>query len=79
MFDTKFFDQIARQLASYLPASLNSFKEDIERNFTTALQTFFANRLVTRDEFDIQVKLLQKAREKIDELEADLRRLEAAE
>lgn len=77
MLDSKFFDNLAKELCSYLPANL---KSGLENNFKTALQTVFAKLdLVTREEFDIQVKLLEKARERITDLEEKLKLQERQE
>lgn len=77
MLDSKFFDNLAKELCSYLPINL---KTEVENNFKAALQTVFAKLdLVTREEFDIQVKLLEKARERITDLEEKLKLQERPE
>lgn len=50
---------------------------DIERNLKAMLaQTFQRLELVTREEFDVQAELLQRARARLDELEKRLKDLE---
>lgn len=52
---------------------------DIERNVKAMLgQAFERMELVTRDEFDIQVELLARARERVDALEQRIAELERA-
>jgi BMFP domain-containing protein YqiC len=47
--------------------------EDLERNFKSLLQTGLERMdLVTREEFDVQVAVLARTREKLEALEARL-------
>ena len=70
MFDTKFIDDTVKRLSESLPPGLNKFKKDLEKNFKAILQNMFAKLdLVTREEFDIQKKVLTKTRIKINALE----------
>jgi BMFP domain-containing protein YqiC len=51
--------------------------EDIERNLKAMLSAFFARLdLVTREEFDVQRKVLLRTREKLERLEAKLAEIE---
>ncbi len=69
MFDSKVFDEIAKKLSDVLPDSLRNVKADLEKNFRSILQSTFSKMdLVTRDEFDAQVKVLSKTRLKLEEL-----------
>ncbi len=77
MFDTKFIDDTVKRLGESLPPGLNKFKKDLEKNFRAILQTMFAKLdLVTRDEFDVQKKVLTKTRIKINTLEKQIAHLE---
>jgi BMFP domain-containing protein YqiC len=78
MFDPKSIDDIANRLASALPPSLNSFKEEVEKNFHAILQGALGKLdLVTREEFEVQKLVLAKTRSKLEDLEnriADIER-----
>ncbi len=72
-----FLTELAKKLSGTLPQSLQTLKEDIEKNFHAVLQnTFTQLDLVTRSEFDAQTKVLARSRKKIDALEAQLKQLE---
>ena len=52
--------------------------KDLEKNFRGMLSSAFSRlELVSREEYDVQVQVLAKAREKIAALEARLAELEA--
>ena len=52
--------------------------KDVEKNLRALLSSFFARLdLVTREEFDIQAKLLARTREKLATLEARIAELES--
>ncbi|HSG65279.1 MAG TPA: accessory factor UbiK family protein [Gammaproteobacteria bacterium] len=70
-------DDLARQLADAVPKQLRALGDDLERNFKSLLQAGLAKMdLVTREEFDIQVAVLERTREKLEALDARLRDLE---
>ena len=70
-------DDLAGRLAEAVPQNLKAIGEDLERNFKSLLQTGLAKMdLVTRDEFDVQVAVLARTREKLEALEARLARLQ---
>lgn len=77
MFDTKFIDDTVKRLSESLPPGLNKFKKDLEKNLRAILQNMFAKLdLVTREEFDVQKKVLTKTRIKINILEKQIAHLE---
>lgn len=77
MFDTKFIDDTVKKLSESLPPGLNKFKNELEKNFRVILQSIFAKLdLVTREEFDVQKKVLTKTRIKINTLEKKITYLE---
>ncbi|MCH9637063.1 hypothetical protein A1D18_06315 [Candidatus Rickettsiella isopodorum] len=77
MFDTKFIDDAVKRLSESLPPGLNKFKKDLEKNFRAILQSMFAKLdLVTREEFDVQKKVLTKTRIKLNTLEKQIAYLE---
>ncbi len=70
-------DDLAGRLAEAVPQNLKAIGEDLERNVKSLLQTGLAKMdLVTRDEFDVQVAVLARTREKLEALEARLAKLQ---
>jgi BMFP domain-containing protein YqiC len=70
MLDTKFIDDLARQISANIPSGLKGMQQDIEKNIHTLLQGAFAKLdLVTREEFDTQTRVLLRTREKLEQLE----------
>jgi hypothetical protein len=70
-------DELARQLAEAVPKNLRALGEDLERNFKTLLKSGMERMdLVTREEFDLQATLLERAREKLEKIDARLADLE---
>ena len=70
-------DELARKLADSVPGNIKSMGEDLERNFKSLLQSALGRMdLVTREEFDVQVAVLARTREKLESLEARLAALE---
>ena len=77
MFDSKFFDEVNAKIAEVIAASP---AKDIEKNMKAMMKSMFAKMdLVTREEFDLQVKVLQRTREKLDALEARLAKDDASD
>ncbi len=78
MLDTRILDDIARRLSDAMPASARAVQDDLEKNLRAAAQAAFAKLdLVTREEFDVQRKLLARSRAKIELLEKQVAELEA--
>ncbi|HAT8179879.1 TPA: accessory factor UbiK family protein [Legionella pneumophila] len=70
MFDPKQFDELANKLFATLPTSLQNFEKDIQQKFKEVLQSTFSRMdLVTREEFDVQCKVLARTREKLEQLQ----------
>jgi len=70
MLDSKFFEDLNARIAEVIAASP---AKDIEKNVKAMLAAMFTRLdLVTREEFDIQVAVLQRTREKLEALEARL-------
>ena len=70
-------DDLARELADAVPRNLKAIGEDLERNFKSLLQSGLGRMdLVTREEFDLQVAVLERTREKLEALETRLAELE---
>ena len=78
MLDNKVLDDIARRLSGAMPATAKTVQNDLEKNLRAATQAVFAKLdLVTREEFDVQRKVLARSREKIEQLEKQVAELEA--
>jgi len=77
MFDPKFFEDISKRISDSMPSGLQQFKEDMEKHCKTILQNTFAKMdLVTREEFDVQTQVLARTRQKLEELEQQLTRMQ---
>lgn len=77
MLDPKFIDDLARRLTGAMPSSAKTLQEDLEKNLRAAMQSVFARLdLVTREEFDVQTKVLARSRAKIEQLEQQVAALE---
>lgn len=77
MFDKKNFDEMVSSLVNALPASLSNAKEDLKNNFNSILQEAFTHLdLVSREEFDVQVAVLARTRERLEQLEKKIAELE---
>lgn len=73
MFNPEQLDDIAEKLYAAMPASLHAIEADIRATFKSILQTGFAQLdMVTREEFDAQVKVLARTREKVEALQKQL-------
>jgi BMFP domain-containing protein YqiC len=78
MLNPKIIDDLARRLSNTVPAGLREAQQDLEKNFRTVLQNTLARLdLVTREEFDVQARLLSRTREKLEALEKTIAELEA--
>ena len=76
MFDPKQFEDLAKKLYSALPTSLQNFESEIQQKFKDILHSTFTRMdLVTREEFDVQIKVLARTREKIDALQIQVNTL----
>ncbi len=72
-------NEIAKQLIASLPAAVRGAQVDLENNFRAVLRSTLGKMdLVTRDEFDVQTKVLERTRTRLAALEARLAQLEQA-
>lgn len=77
MPDSGILDDIARRLSDAMPASARAVQDDLDKNLRAAAQAAFTKLdLVTREEFDVQRKLLARSRAKIELLEKQVAELE---
>ena len=75
MIDKRLFDDLNQRVTDALR---NSPAADIEKNLRALLAGWFDRMdLVSREDFDVQRKLLERAQAKLAELEARLAELEA--
>lgn len=66
-------EDIIKRLIAAIPSGLQQAKGELEKNFRIVLQAAFTKMdLVTREEFDAQVNVLKRTREKLDALEKKL-------
>jgi hypothetical protein len=63
--------ELAKRLGEILPGKAAS--EDMEKSVKTVVQSVFSRlELVTREEFDAQLAVLNRTRERVQQLEAQL-------
>lgn len=76
MFAPKQLEDVAKSLFAALPKSLQHLETEIQAQFRDILQSAF-NRLdlVTREEFDVQLKVLARTREKVEALQLQVEAL----
>jgi BMFP domain-containing protein YqiC len=75
--DPKILDDISRRIAAALPPGVSTIKADLEKNIRAALEGVIGNmNLVSRQEFDVQQKVLERTRSKLEALERQLAELE---
>lgn len=73
MFDAKQLERLTQKLCAALPAGLEQAEADVRDAFSSILQAGFSELdLVTRDEFDAQVKVLVRTRTKVEALQTQL-------
>ena len=76
-FDPKNVDDFANKIKDIMPESLKSSKEEMQKTLKSGAEGVLQKLdLVSREEYDIQLALLNKCQEKIDELEAKISELE---
>lgn len=77
MLDPKIFDEISRRVAGSIPPGLQSLQDDLQRNLHSALEAALGKlNLITREEFDVQQAVLQRTRQKLEQLESHIQALE---
>jgi BMFP domain-containing protein YqiC len=70
-------DDIARRLVEGLPDSARTMRRDLESNFRAVLQSALGKLdLTTRNEFEVQTKVLERTRSLIEKLEQRVAALE---
>ncbi len=71
--DPAMLDELTKKLSGLIPPGLQQAKEDLKTNIKNILsQGLTKVDLVSREEFDIQAKVLLRTREKLEQLEKKL-------
>jgi len=69
-------EQLSKRISSLIPGDIKHIQDDVESNVRTLLQTSLTKmNLVTREEFDVQSAVLQRTREKLEQLEKQVEQL----
>ncbi len=77
MIDAKVIDDLANKLSDAIPPGLKKVQQESEKHIKAVLQAGLAKLdVVTRDEFDAQVRVLQRTREKLEQLEVVIAEME---
>jgi len=72
-------DDIARKLLESVPPALRTVQKDLETNFRAVLRSTLSRLdVVSREEFDTQMKVLERTRARLEQLEAKVAEMEAA-
>ena len=80
MIDATKIDDLVRKLTAAIPPGLKEFENEARKQFKSILENGLTKMdLVSREEFDIQVKVLTKTREKIDQLEEQMQEITQSE
>jgi len=68
--ETPRIDEIARRLFESVPPAARAIQKDLESNFRAVLRASLTKLdLVSRDEFDAQMRVLERTRARLEELE----------
>lgn len=72
-----FVDELLTKITAVLPEDMQGLKEDTCKNMRAVLQSVFEKMdLVTREDFDVQKKILARAQEQIQQLTKEVQKLE---
>jgi hypothetical protein len=77
MINAQFIDELANKIADAMPQGVTDIQKDVEKNVRAVLQTAFTKfNLVTREEFEVQRRVLEQTRAKLGLLEEQIAELE---
>ncbi len=77
MIDAKLIDELATKLSEAVPPGLKKAQQETEKHLKAVLQSGLEKLdIVSRDEFDAQVRVLQRTRAKLEKLEAIIAQME---
>lgn len=72
-------EELAKRIGALIPADAKHLQDEIENNIHSVLQTSLSKmNLVTREEFDIQSSVLQRTREKLEQIEKQIAQLKSS-
>ena len=75
--DSPRIDEIARRLLESVPPRVRALQQDLESNFRAVLRSSLTKLdLVSRDEFDAQVRVLERTRARLEQLEKQVAEME---
>lgn len=78
MINAKKLEEIAKQINDSLPPGVRQFADGMESKTKQILQNKLAQLdLVTREEFDVQTRVLMRTREKLADMEQKMAELES--
>ena len=77
MIDNQTINRLSEKINELLPPGLQQVKTDFDARLKSLLQQQLANyEMVSREEFEIQARVLQRTRGKLEIIEARLKELE---
>ncbi|MBV1883403.1 MAG: accessory factor UbiK family protein [Pseudomonadales bacterium] len=77
MNQEQIFSRISQHIEQLVPPGLTDLKLEIQRNIKSILtESFSKMNVVSQEEFDIQSKVLEKTRAKLENLEKQVQELE---
>ena len=80
MFDPKKINEVVENIIASLPEGMKTAPNDIKKHLRAVVSDQLSKLdVVTREEFDIQMKVLKKTRAKLDELEKQVAAIAASE
>jgi len=76
--NTPKIDEIVRRLVESVPPGIRAVQQDLESNFRAVLRSSLTKLdLVSRDEFDAQMRVLERTRARLEELERKVAAMES--
>ena len=80
MLDNQSINRLSESINQLLPPQLQQVKSDFDARLKTLLQQQLSElEFVSREEFDIQARVLQRTRARLETLEAKISELENAQ
>lgn len=73
----KFIEELTQKVCACLPEGLQDLKDDTQKNIKAVVQAGFERmNLVTKEEFDVQRKVLERTKIEVSQLEQQIKQLE---
>ncbi len=77
MIDMNKANEFVQNVVDLMPEGLKNLPKEVQKNLRSAIQMVFSKMdLVTREEFDVQTKVLERSRQKLERLEKKVAELE---